>query len=885
MVKRVVVARSICALALVACERHPLGPLAVPEGGQSPAADVAPGAPHGEDGGVAQDLGIADVGARALPVRFRITPDAGVPGTLVRIDLEASQSPGAGAARFDVVELDGVRVPLSSVGPGSYIFSCPLLDGSSRPVELRLVDEANGESSLAVPFGYYDLAWAVADLPPLAGTEAGEVARRTMDRIANGLDEVAVRLERLSERSEAGPELRDALVAARALFAELAGAQRRLAALRELDAEAIAAVIGATSVGDDEVTRALRALDVMLVASNLGAERAVTARATTPEHALVLELDAMEAVLVTITQVAEVLALGAVAATVVPAVAPVAGPSASVLFALSRLSSIAAAALQVIPTNLALRSGDHLAEEGITLLDRIEACPGSEVFVTGRARFIASRSIAVSALGLWIGSGSTVADSLRRTLSSRLPANTLNVVRRLVDFLVDRVAGIVAETWLQDALVRLSSLPGATPLSATLPVASADLEPTFQAVLAGLGLRPLADVLRLAGVDLTAHRSRIGSSSPTVARAEPTHDRVTALAEGVTQVDLSLTFFSERSVLAFFSLPHVEYGVLSPTTLEVRSPCCSRDWCSAGVLRLCAASGAGETVTACPGNVCRDGESCWPSCVPGTRTCVAGVERTCDAAGQGQIAVSCATGACSGDRCLQCPTACAVGAARCAGGVRELCVADPSGCTAWTMTPAVEVPNYLDDDCDGRVDEDFRVVLWRRQASNGRSYLDPLVDADHCFSTSPVRLGGACVGAQNPRWSYDRDDQDIAIYGLATALHAHVTPVNADVIALGPHPGSVLLARLAQCYDSARTEHQVWTTDSAIYANRVSLGWPCVVVGYVKTGSPAGLDPSEITVRDHRHVAASDWMYDVGVGSAAALGFVDHGPAWFAWMP
>jgi hypothetical protein len=145
-----------------------------------------------------------------------------------------------------------------------------------------------------------------------------------------------------------------------------------------------------------------------------------------------------------------------------------------------------------------------------------------------------------------------------------------------------------------------------------------------------------------------------------------------------------------------------------------------------------------------------------------------------------------------------------------------------------------------------------------------------LVNADHCFSYAPN--GQNCVGSSNIGWAaYLPDGKNIQVYSLSVG--------NGDTAWVG----SVLLARLAECFNATTTEHQYWTMDSAQYKNLLAAGWSCVKVGYVKTGQPAGQDPKENAVRRHVHATATDTMYSVYQGEGSDVGFQDKGVAWFAW--
>lgn len=190
-------------------------------------------------------------------------------------------------------------------------------------------------------------------------------------------------------------------------------------------------------------------------------------------------------------------------------------------------------------------------------------------------------------------------------------------------------------------------------------------------------------------------------------------------------------------------------------------------------------------------------------------------------------------------------------------------------CTSGSCGSVAEVLNYLDDDGDGLVDEGFRRTLYRRGASNGYGYTNPLVDADHCWSYSST--GESCIGPEVAGYTYGYDGRSVDVYDLSIGSGNTVWV------------GSVLLSKLMQCWSASLTEHQSATINSEAYAALTAAGFSCTPIGYVKTGRAAGTDPSEVTMRVHRHDVASTTMYSPWTNEAQALGFDDRGAVWFAW--
>lgn len=203
-----------------------------------------------------------------------------------------------------------------------------------------------------------------------------------------------------------------------------------------------------------------------------------------------------------------------------------------------------------------------------------------------------------------------------------------------------------------------------------------------------------------------------------------------------------------------------------------------------------------------------------------------------------------------------------------------------AGDTAETQQPEVADPcseeklDYLDNDCDGKVDEVFRTTLFRRQGSNQIGYRNPSADGDHCFSTAQNGVPWCVVGHETTWAEYGFDGFQMQVYAGFNN--------EGDFLEVGGYP----LVRLGACFNETTNEHQYWTVDSNQYASLSApgSGWECSKqLGFVRTGIPIGKDTTELAVRRHVHMLATDTMYSATESEGSSIGFVDKGVAWFAW--
>ena len=186
--------------------------------------------------------------------------------------------------------------------------------------------------------------------------------------------------------------------------------------------------------------------------------------------------------------------------------------------------------------------------------------------------------------------------------------------------------------------------------------------------------------------------------------------------------------------------------------------------------------------------------------------------------------------------------------------------------------PVVETLNYLDDDGDGLVDEDFRMTLYRRGAGNGYPYAHPSVDADHCFYTNDS--SDRCMIDWKSSWTYQADGTEVLVYKLSAG--------SGDSLDIGP----VTLKRLGECYHAVNTEHRYYLTEDDFYSFYAgSADWTCGHVGYVLHRNTESTDPTENDVWLLSHGTASDTMYGFDGNEAIGLGFGAFQVAFRAWTP
>jgi hypothetical protein len=177
---------------------------------------------------------------------------------------------------------------------------------------------------------------------------------------------------------------------------------------------------------------------------------------------------------------------------------------------------------------------------------------------------------------------------------------------------------------------------------------------------------------------------------------------------------------------------------------------------------------------------------------------------------------------------------------------------------------ATELTDYVDNDCDGQVDEDFRVRLSRAFWSNGLACNNSAADFDHCLSED----GGTCLGGQGGGSGWVAD-------GVAFTAYAGSISDSPTV-----RVGAITLAGLYACYRADATEHYYLP---AGHPDLEPDGYTCTTtpVAYVRTDWPD--DPSNVAVYYGYAPALSDRMFGTASGEGESCGYAAQGVIWWGW--
>ena len=175
---------------------------------------------------------------------------------------------------------------------------------------------------------------------------------------------------------------------------------------------------------------------------------------------------------------------------------------------------------------------------------------------------------------------------------------------------------------------------------------------------------------------------------------------------------------------------------------------------------------------------------------------------------------------------------------------------------------AKELADYLDNDCDGVIDNGVRQLFTRLFSSNGGGCTNGANEGwDHCFALGsiPQQSTATCYGTgQGGGSGYASDGHQLFVYPLSLGGGSAAKTITV---------GMYTMDRLDSCYLAAQTIHRYAPQDFSPYPG--NQGYTCTPIGYVRTGSMISAG-GNATYWEHYLPTVTDYFYSTTQDEAAA---------------